>query len=111
MIDVTTARKSVADYLGQVETEMNSQGPALPEFESSPEWRLVITNEQEYEFGWVFCFTTKGFVDTGDISFALAGNAPLIVDRGDGRLYVTGTAYPLEHYIDEYRNGVRHLAK
>jgi hypothetical protein len=35
------------------------------------------------------------------------GNAPLIVDKGDGNLYITGTAQPIGHYLEEYRRGIR----
>ena len=31
----------------------------------------------------------------------------VIVDRADGKLYLTGTAHPIEHYLDEYRRGIR----
>jgi hypothetical protein len=36
-----------------------------------------------------------------------AGNAPFIVDREDGRIHVTGTAFPTEFYLENYaRTGV-----
>jgi hypothetical protein len=35
------------------------------------------------------------------------GNAPLIVDRLDGCMYVTGTAKPVNFYISEYKQGKR----
>jgi hypothetical protein len=37
------------------------------------------------------------------VQWALGGNAPLIFDRRTGELHVTGTAHPIEHYIDEFR--------
>jgi hypothetical protein len=32
----------------------------------------------------------------------MAGNAPFIVDRNDGSIHVTGTAYPTEQYLESY---------
>jgi hypothetical protein len=64
---------------------------------------ILDDRTRELDFGWVFCYTSKLFRDTGDFQYALAGNAPLIVDRRDGTLRVTGTTLPLEHYIERYR--------
>jgi hypothetical protein len=110
MTDLTTARKRVTDYLCQLEASMNSFGSALPGYKERLKHHLIIVDEREYDFGWVFCYNSKEFVDSGDFKHQLAGNAPLIVDRVDGEIYVTGTAHRLEHYIDEYRNGTRRHA-
>lgn len=50
----------------------------------------------EHEFGWVF------FWGPSDPLILVAGNAPLIVDRKDGSIHVTGTAYPTERYVENY---------
>jgi hypothetical protein len=64
---------------------------------------LVIIDEATLErpWGWVFFYNTRGARD-GDILQSLAGNAPFIVNRFDGTLRATGTAYAIEHYIEEY---------
>lgn len=48
------------------------------------------------DFGWVF------FYGPEDKSTPVAGNAPFIVDRQSGLIHFTGTAYPLEDYLDSY---------
>lgn len=65
---------------------------------------LVILHEQTLEkpWGWVFFYTSKQFQETGDFRFALAGNAPYIVERETGRVIETGTALPLDEYIANY---------
>ncbi|NOK14030.1 YrhB domain-containing protein [Corallococcus exercitus] len=70
---------------------------------------LVVLEELTIErgFGWVFFYSSKQYVETGDPAFAIGGNAPLIVDRGTGELHVTGSAYPVEHYIAEYEARLR----
>jgi hypothetical protein len=110
MIDLNTARDRAKNYLLGVERRMNTFGSALPGYED-PQHRLVIVKEHDYDFGWVFCYDTKEYVETGDAEYAIAGNAPLIVDRADGQLYVTGTAYSLDHFIAEYRRGIRRRAE
>ena len=82
----------------------------LHAFPSQERPRLSWTNQDEvieYDFGWVFYYNAKEYLETNDMELGLTGNAPLIVDRNDGQLYITGTAYPIEHYLDQYRKGVR----
>lgn len=69
----------------------------------SIELAVMEDRTREESFGWVFFYNTKRFVETGDMQWALGGNAPLIVDRRSGNLHVTGTAHPIDHYIGEYR--------
>jgi len=56
----------------------------------------------EEPWGWVFFYQSRRFLETGDNSSRLAGNAPIIVNARTGVATVTGTAYPVEHYIAEY---------
>src|SRR5687767_13922093 len=53
-------------------------------------------------YGWVFFYQSRTYVQTGDDAHFLLVNAPLIVDREDGRVHVTGTARPVEHYLSEF---------
>jgi hypothetical protein len=64
---------------------------------------LLLENETiERDSGWVFSYNSKKYLKTGDRRWALRGNAPIIVDRLDGSMHVTGTARPVEYYIAEY---------
>jgi len=65
---------------------------------------LVETATIERPFGWVFCYNSKKYLETGDDRHALLGNAPLIVDREDGSVHATGTARPVQYYIHEYEH-------
>jgi hypothetical protein len=56
----------------------------------------------ERDWGWVFFYTSDRYLKTRDIRYALAGNAPYIVNRHTGEVRVTGTAQPIEYYIAEY---------
>lgn len=64
---------------------------------------LLVEETIEHNFGWIFFYDSKRHIETGDIRHALAGNAPIVVTKTDGRIHETGTAYPLEHYLQEYR--------
>ena len=70
---------------------------------SDPIEPVVIDSETiEKEWGWVFFYQDKQYLDTGDTSFALVGNAPYLVNRLSGEITITGTANPIEEYIREY---------
>jgi hypothetical protein len=56
----------------------------------------------ERSFGWVFFYDSKRHDETGDFRDAVAGNAPIVVTREDGRVHVTGTALPVEHYLEKF---------
>lgn len=74
---------------------------------------LIILDDATIEkpWGWVFFYTSRRFHETGDVRYALAGNAPYLVERATGRVLATGTAYPTADYIANYeRTGDPHGA-
>ncbi|ADG66200.1 hypothetical protein Plim_0349 [Planctopirus limnophila DSM 3776] len=82
----------------QVFLDLQRHGPRR-----GPE-ELVILDEHTIErpWGWVFFFTTRGCRD-GDLTYAVGGNAPYMVNR-DGSIRLAGTGRPIEDYIREYES-------
>ncbi len=70
------------------------------------DWAILDEATIEREWGWVFFYTSERYLRTGDILFAVGGNAPYIVNRHTGEVRVAGTAMPIEHYIDEYEREI-----
>lgn len=66
------------------------------------ELELLLDDIIEFEYGWVFFYQSKEYLRTGDIFDALGGNAPIIINKYDGSLHITGTAHPVEKYISDY---------
>jgi hypothetical protein len=64
---------------------------------------LVLIEEETVTrpYGWFFCYDSKQFLATQDFDYAIAGNAPILVDKR-GHVHITGTAYALEHYVAEF---------
>jgi hypothetical protein len=67
--------------------------------------RIVRESTIAKPYGWIFFYQSKEFLD-GTAPVALAGNAPIIVNRNTSELRVTGTARPLEHYLEEYEKAL-----
>jgi len=65
---------------------------------------LLDSMTMERSFGWVFFYDSKKHVETGDFQYAVAGNAPIVVTRFDGAIHVTGTALPLETYLERFES-------
>lgn len=72
---------------------------------SAPEDDVIINRRftRAESFGWVYFYNTRRFIDDGDLRSAIAGNAPIVVLRETGEVLVTGTAHPVDHYLDEIR--------
>jgi len=66
---------------------------------------IVEKSTIERAWGWVFFYTSRKWMETGSVEYAIAGNAPLIVVKATGRIVVTGTALPIAHYIAEFEKG------
>ncbi len=67
------------------------------------DWLVVIQDRVvKKPYGWVFFHTSKKYLETKDRRDQVAGNAPIIVDRINGEIRVTGTAKSLDTYLAEY---------
>ena len=104
------ADQVVAQYLDDHEIAAFDFDSPLPLHDDRHVQTLVVVRVDELDFGWLYFYDSSGHAETGNPGDAVVGNAPLIVDKADGKLYVTGTAHPIEHYLQEYRSGKRTLA-
>ena len=70
---------------------------------------LVIMEEKtvEKDFGWVFFYTTKKYLETHDKKYLVPGNSPLVVDRANGTTHFLSTSVPPNRAIDEYEKSWR----
>ena len=56
-------------------------------------------------YGNIFFYTSKKFAETGDFIYAVAGNAPFLVENKSGTIISFGTSKADEFYIEEYESG------
>ena len=66
---------------------------------------VVILDEatQDHDWGWVFFYQSREYVETGAPTAMLAGNAPYIINKNTGEIVVTGTARPTVEYVQDYQ--------
>lgn len=56
----------------------------------------------EKEFGWVFFYNSNKYLANNNFSDMIVGNGPILVCKKDEQLHETGTAYPIEYYIENF---------
>lgn len=91
MITKEEAFESVRQRIADLQEEIPSED------------ELIILEQKtvEKEWGWVVFWTSRLW-NEGGFKYALAGNAPFIVQRKDGKLFETGTAHSIDHYIEQF---------
>lgn len=90
MIDYETAKNNASYYI--------NKGKSKPEQEA-----LIIDDLTiEKEYGWIFFYNSRIYLETGNEDYLFYGNAPLIVEKEDGSFHYTGTARDTEYYITQY---------
>lgn len=76
----------------------------IDSFDQPEDDRYIILDESTIskDWGWVYFYTSEKWHTTKELSYAVAGNAPFIIEKTTGSLIVTGTAEPVENYIKRY---------
>lgn len=95
MLNFETAKKMVEE---QINVSYNADGDELVELEEE-------TIQKEY--GWIFLYTSRRLIETGDLNYMVGGNAPVVVNKRTGKLTFLGTAEPLEEYVRRYEESMR----
>ncbi|MBL7801295.1 MAG: hypothetical protein JNL95_11260 [Chitinophagales bacterium] len=65
---------------------------------------LIIVDELTIEkpYAWIFTYTSILWLETKDDKYAIAGNAPIIIDKQTGKQTSYSTAYDMTSIIDKY---------
>jgi len=57
---------------------------------------------REFQRCFAFVYQSKKFVETGSFTEMLVGQGPVLISRVDGRVFETGSAFPVEHYVEAF---------
>ena len=69
---------------------------------ASPAVAIIPEATIEKAWGWVFFYDSAAYLEGEDDDGWLCGNAPYIVERKTGMVHETGTADPIEYYIENF---------
>lgn len=79
----------------------------------SPDNPFIVVDEGTIEkpYGWVFFFNSKKYLETKEISDALAGNGPVIINKHDETVEFFGTFKSPSEFITEYESKLAECQK
>jgi len=65
---------------------------------------LIIVEDEiiERPYAWIFPYTSKRWLESGDIYHAIGGNAPIFVNKQNGRVSTFLTGLSIEQMIDAF---------
>lgn len=66
---------------------------------SNPDCALVEGATCEFPGCFAFFYQSKKFIETGDFAEFFVGQGPVLISRADGRVFETGSAFSLDHYV------------
>ncbi len=63
---------------------------------------LIILESEIIEkwYGWIFCYNSKKYLETGDIMDSVVGNCPLFISKLNGEIDTYFTSYSLESMME-----------
>ncbi len=76
----------------------------LEELGNNTQIQLAIIDDEivEFENGWLFCYQSADYVNTGNFGALISGTAPLIVDKENESVHITDTTMTEDFYIEKY---------
>jgi Immunity protein 35 len=91
MLDKESAKHKVQEIISRYKLSDESGG-------------AVIIDEAtiEKDYGWIFFYQSKKFIETQDMEYMLFGNLPFVVEKSDGSITKIRISFPMEDSIKEY---------
>ncbi|MHB8501933.1 MAG: YrhB domain-containing protein [Candidatus Acidiferrales bacterium] len=80
---------------------------AIEDLKASQPLVILDNKTQSKDFGWVFFYTSKKFLETHDKKYLVPGNGPLVIDRSDGSPHFLSSSLPPNRAIEEYEKNWR----
>lgn len=94
VISFDEARALASDRISEWNARANS--------EAARELVLLDAATRPVPFGWLFCYASRKFVETGDSREILLGGGPLVVDARTGEVHQLSSSRSLDRQISMY---------
>ncbi len=92
MLNLESAKKKVVAYL-------DSQYKVKDEPLVMIREDFIVTKD----YGWIFSYESKRFLETGELRYRLVGNYPLLIFKDSGEIYPVDTIDDLEKIVKEHQ--------
>ena len=63
---------------------------------------IVPDATREFEKCFAVFYQAKKYIENGDFASMLVGHGPVLVDKESGDVFETGSAYPVERYVEAF---------
>lgn len=85
----------------QAEKELTARLNA--EFHSDDDSLVILPDLTiEKDYGWIFFYQSRKYLETGDYRYQLAGNGPVAFEKASGEHHHLGSASPPHDRIREF---------
>jgi hypothetical protein len=74
----------------------------LQDFDHEDEFIIIDDVTIEKEYGWIFSYNSKKYIETDDFSYCIVGNGPIVVNKESGLVEELGGGPQVENFIAEY---------
>ncbi len=95
-------------YLNKIKMLLQKEARkiVLREIKKLSNIEIGILDEEtiEFEYGWMFFYQSKEYIETGNLDKLVGGNAPIIFDKFESQLYVTGTGNSEDYYLEKFKD-------
>jgi Immunity protein 35 len=96
MLSKEAAKKIATDFIN-----MESSGN-----EGKNEWVIIDEYTLEKPYGWIFSYNSHRFLETGDYSYSVVGNGPVIVNRVTGEVEEIAGGPFYKRNLEEYEKKI-----
>lgn len=99
MLSKETAKKLAIEF-------MNSSS-----LDDADDNELIIVDKATIEkpYGWIFSYNSKKFLESGDFTYSLLGNGPVVVDKETMEVRELGSGPFVERFISEYEENRKNI--
>lgn len=100
------ARSHICSLIPDRTVEISSAGVT----ERPARVEIAISRTIEKDYGWVFLWQSKRYIESGDLRDMLIGNCPVLITK-EGKLVLLPTSHPVEESLRRYELGLPLLSR
>lgn len=90
MTNLVEATIAIREHLDELERNTNIK------------FEIMEVKTIQNGLGWVFSYNTREYVNSRNPLKSVAGNSPIIFEKATKLLHNTGTAQPVDYYVEEF---------